>query len=270
MAVSENLRFTQQHFDRFLNKWKVFYQNPTESDVAVWIEKIKTHELIHPQENIGFALFKPNEFRYLYVGNKVGKILGCSQEALMDLNTRTFSKLFPIEHFHYFPTILRWTKQVDQEIGPSNRQKMFYSGLKFVYKKDQIRRLSIRADVLGYASTNLPYVTLHTFEDVTHLWNREHFWGRFIGKGGYTRFFKSGGVKNEFRDLLSKREMEVLQLVALNYSSRVIAGKLKITESTVKRHRKNMLFRAGVKDSTALLQICKMIDMSFTPVLESF
>lgn len=261
MTSTDTFNCTQRHFDKFLDKWKAFYQSPTESNVALLIEKIKIHERIHPQENIGFALFKPDEFRYLYVGNKVGEILGCSQAILLDLNAHTFSKLLPANYFQSFYTILRWAKKVEQAAGARSRQKMFYNGLKFVYKEEQIRRLSIRVDVLKYTPTNVPYVSLHTFEDVTHLWNREHFWVRFVGKEGYTRFFKTGGLKNEFKDILSKREMEVLQLVALNYSSREISKKLEITEHTVKRHRKNMLLRTGVRDSTALLQICKMVDM---------
>lgn len=49
-------------------------------------------------------------------------------------------------------------------------------------------------------------------------------------------------------DVLTKREMEILQLIAKNFSNREIAGKLFISEPTVKTHVSSILRKLGQKN----------------------
>jgi DNA-binding NarL/FixJ family response regulator len=53
--------------------------------------------------------------------------------------------------------------------------------------------------------------------------------------------------------LFTKREREVLTLVAQGYSSKQIAGELFITEKTVETHRKHMVEKANVKNTVQLI-----------------
>ncbi len=54
------------------------------------------------------------------------------------------------------------------------------------------------------------------------------------------------------RSLLSPRQREVLRLIAEGYSSKNIAARLGISESTVKSHRKNIMDKLGIHDRVAL------------------
>jgi len=51
---------------------------------------------------------------------------------------------------------------------------------------------------------------------------------------------------------LTKREVEILKLVAQQYSTREIADQLHISESTVETHRKNLMKKVKVKNSVGL------------------
>jgi len=68
----------------------------------------------------------------------------------------------------------------------------------------------------------------------------------------------SGQPKNEdsqdgvLISSLTKREVEVLKLVAQQYSTREIADLLHISESTVETHRKNLMKKVKVKNSVGL------------------
>lgn len=61
---------------------------------------------------------------------------------------------------------------------------------------------------------------------------------------------------DEEQKLFSKREVEVLQLMAEGYTSKMIAEKLFISEHTVIAHRKNMQKKTGINNATALVYFC--------------
>jgi len=53
---------------------------------------------------------------------------------------------------------------------------------------------------------------------------------------------------------LSKREVEILQLIGKEYSSQKIADKLFISFHTVESHRANLMSKAGVKNTAGLIR----------------
>lgn len=59
-------------------------------------------------------------------------------------------------------------------------------------------------------------------------------------------------IENENTSLLSDREIEVLQTVALGYSNKEIAEKLFISTNTVITHRKNITDKLGIKTIAGL------------------
>lgn len=58
--------------------------------------------------------------------------------------------------------------------------------------------------------------------------------------------------KNEQKDLLSRREKEVLSMMFNGLTSKEIAQQLFISFETVKSHRKNILVKTGSKNTAAL------------------
>jgi DNA-binding NarL/FixJ family response regulator len=59
-------------------------------------------------------------------------------------------------------------------------------------------------------------------------------------------------------DFFSKREKEVLKLLAKGFSSRDISSRLFITEKTVESHRKNLVQKAKVKNTNELIAYASM------------
>jgi DNA-binding NarL/FixJ family response regulator len=56
-------------------------------------------------------------------------------------------------------------------------------------------------------------------------------------------------------DMLSEREVEVLQRVAAGTSNKVIATQLSVSEATIKAHMKNILAKLGANDRTHAVMI---------------
>ncbi|CAA9492584.1 MAG: hypothetical protein AVDCRST_MAG67-1359 [uncultured Solirubrobacteraceae bacterium] len=65
-------------------------------------------------------------------------------------------------------------------------------------------------------------------------------------------FLKRGEYVGGPKDLLTRREREIVTLIADSYTGKEIAEKLVISEKTVERHRGNILLKLGLRDRVAL------------------
>lgn len=65
------------------------------------------------------------------------------------------------------------------------------------------------------------------------------------------------------KNILTKREKEVFELLVLNKSTKEIADILKISEKTVRNHISNVMQKLEVKNrSGAILELIKMREIS--------
>ena len=60
---------------------------------------------------------------------------------------------------------------------------------------------------------------------------------------------------------LSKRELEILELMAQGHSNEEIAAKLFVSISTVKTHNQNLFFKLDVKRRTQAIEKAKRLDL---------
>ncbi len=63
------------------------------------------------------------------------------------------------------------------------------------------------------------------------------------------------GAGTDPYDALSKREIEVLKLIAEGGRGKEVAERLFVSVSTVKKHKSNIMKKLGVKDTTGLIKI---------------
>lgn len=79
---------------------------------------------------------------------------------------------------------------------------------------------------------------------------------------GADAFSVNGNNFTNFRSELSPRQREVLRLIAEGFSSKNIAAKFGISESTVKSHRKNIMEKLDIHDRVALTRHAIRIGLS--------
>ena len=98
--------------------------------------------------------------------------------------------------------------------------------------------------------------------DVSHLVKGDFYWGRYLVKGEVEgKFYSKDKEYKGNGDIFSERELEVLKLIEELKTNIEIGEKLFISPNTVQQHRKNMLAKTGALDMTALVQICKLIEV---------
>ena len=54
---------------------------------------------------------------------------------------------------------------------------------------------------------------------------------------------------------LTKRETEILQLIADEYTSQEMAQKLSISMATIETHRRNLIKKFGVRNSVGIVKV---------------
>ena len=122
-------------------------------------------------------------------------------------------------------------------------------------------RVLMRLKPLKLSEKGYPNISIVTFDFITHLLKPDaHWWGRIsYGKDDPHKFhILSSDKKYNYQDILSEREKDVLKLVAEGLESKEVAQKLFISLNTVDNHRRNAVLRTGARDTTALIQLCKM------------
>lgn len=118
---------------------------------------------------------------------------------------------------------------------------------------DRVARV-MKAGALGFVSKKAGYEELIHGIKVVHL-NKKYICVETAKRlKNLNRFLV--GIEDTLKsktEFFSKREKEVLDLLAKGYSTREISEKLFITEKTVESHRKNLVVKAEVKNTNELI-----------------
>jgi DNA-binding NarL/FixJ family response regulator len=118
---------------------------------------------------------------------------------------------------------------------------------------DRVAKI-MKAGAMGFVSKKAGY------EELIHAIKVIHTGNKYICKETSKKLKNLNkflaGIEDTLRstdEFFSKREKEVLVLLAAGYSSRDISEKLFITEKTVETHRKNLVQKAQVKNTVELI-----------------
>lgn len=97
-------------------------------------------------------------------------------------------------------------------------------------------------------------LNIHT--DISHLIDKNNYKVSLIGLMGEPSFLDidvwDDRVKPTLPNSFSKREIEIVRLIAAGCQTKEIAEKLNIAPDTVKAHRKNILMKSGCKNMAEL------------------
>lgn len=116
--------------------------------------------------------------------------------------------------------------------------------------ESEIRKF-FKAGVFGYLLEGEE----HCFAQAIHtIRSGEYYFSEQIIKIVMSGLTDSPSKDSDILNSLSNREMEVLELVVEGYTSKEIGEILFIAESTVDKHRRNIIGKTGVSSSRALIK----------------
>lgn len=122
------------------------------------------------------------------------------------------------------------------------------------------RLFNHQALILTMDENNNFIKSLNIHTDISHFAQSNNGKFSLIGLAGEPSYLNMDVDEKEHartpdENLFSKRELEVVRLIAKGYDSRRIAGELCISEETVRTHRKNILAKSGCRNASELIAL---------------
>lgn len=209
-------------------------------------------------------IFQPGDFYYFvfncgtaemeYVSDSITSVLGIAPSEL------TLDYLFTIIHPEDLPYFLDFEEQVTRFFNQLPPEKVLKYKVSYDYRiraKDGSYKRMLQQAVTIQSNENgavIRVIDVHT--DITHLKKENGSSLSFIGLDGEPSFHNcsiSKPLQIRGKAVFTRKEKEVLQLLASGMTSQDIADQLFISKQTVDKHRKNMLAKSGHKNTVELV-----------------
>lgn len=243
------------------------------SDVEIDVEEVKSRSMKPEKLDALFAngpvvcsIFDHATFKFKYMSRNVEQMLGIPSEQIVELEYQEFLQ----RHFHpadleivlhqLFDDTVTFiadnAKTSALRISIQYNYRMQTASGKWIKVKQQTTpiKLGEKGEILLDQSFYSPagtadYNETHPIELSIYVRDNKGLYNRTFSKT-YSALNGSGGGNGNG---ITQRELEVLKLLAKGKTSRQIGQLLYISESTVVTHRKNMLEKFGLNNTSELI-----------------
>jgi DNA-binding CsgD family transcriptional regulator len=202
------------------------------------------------------AIFDTSQANYLYISDKLEQLLGYkTDEYLHGGLCHTISKIHPDD----VPGVLEiLEKEIDYITALPPAQCLEHrSSYDYRIRKtnDTFIRVLQRNIILSLDESDKILHLLLIFTDISHLKKDDSKILYIINKEehGLTYIYNLADRRMIKDPFLSKREIEILKLLGKGYSSKEVADELFISIHTVETHRRNMLEKTNIRDTSCLV-----------------
>jgi DNA-binding CsgD family transcriptional regulator len=251
----------------FLKTWGEVYSDVPPADASEYLKSTKIFDLMSNRKKTIFLLFDVKEFKILYCSDNFEKMTGHATSEIMTKNVGFFFEILKKKDILFFFEFTKWLTSFNKNVPVEYLQEYLqiqWFGMTMRKKDGTYIETLFKIDPFERHENGLSRLCIITLEDVTSLVRPDaNYWSR-MEAGSSKKFLSSffeDNPKFVMKDILTERELEVIKLVAVGNDSKEIGEKLFLSTHTVDRHRKNMIARIGAKDTTALLEMCRMCDL---------
>lgn len=212
------------------------------------------------------SIFNTKTFQNDYISKNVEDVLGYPE--IMDgaAGTRQFYQSLAPEHANFPLVLTQLQNQAFDMIPIAGRQQIHLTGcgMRFHHSKKGWIQILFQAINLEMSNDHIPLRSMTVVQDITHLVKDDAYWLRTDcgeKKTGINGYFSQ--TKETIRgDIISKREKEVLTLIIEGKTTAEIGAQLFISPNTVNNHRQNLLNKLGARDTTALIHLAQITNLT--------
>jgi len=252
-----------QKFANFLDK--LYTTQNKESITKEFIEEVRAlQKFSFTNKNQFYMVFDQVKFLPLYISDNIVNISGYTSQEMYNmtllqcLKRLSWNQIPALYKLHYYGKSFRDLNK----FSDVKKHEILLCGFKWKHKKGQIRVFFIRQKFLMIDKNREPTLSFLLVENITPIYKSDSCW---FHMADYSRdlplirvYSANGNISTQ---LISDRELEILRLITKKMDSTAIANQLHISVETVKKHRKNMIAKVGVKDMTGLIYICRQANL---------
>ncbi len=240
-----------------------FYPDDVKIDDKKYLEKSGLINLLNSQQGNLTFLIDVKQLRIVQVIGSVLKYTGYSPAEFGDNTLLKFMTMFAPEHRSFMNTFVSWILNIEKFLPAEYKSRQFISawGMKLFNKDGHSMRWYLNIIPIEFNDQKNPTLIMMSIQEVAHLVKGDTYCirGVFGNENKKTFVYYSNEEKTIDNDIISDREREVLQYISQGFDTKRVAIEMKISPNTVDNHRRNMLARTGMRDTTALIQLCRMI-----------
>jgi len=258
--MQNSLLLAEKNFQDFLSIVQSWYQDGKQD--ASYVKKLVTaYQSMPLSGSASVFLYDHISASIFYITKNVDQYF-YTPDTIIKWGAKALFKLLHYSHYSFALQSIRLeAKFIEKYPKEEAGNIMLYCcGLKIKDGKGNQRRVFLQGKQLQTDQSKKTSLSVFFLEDITHLIKGDHYWCRFESSVNSLAYVQQKG-KKIFNDILSKREQEIIELIAQSKTSQEIAENQGISKLTVETHRKNMIKRLGAKDSTALIHLCKMSNL---------
>ena len=252
--------------NQFKKSWNNSYNfNVLKNPVETLIENIKELECENMFTNEMIMFFDNKNFLPLYVTKSIETILGYPQQEFLDWGKDALLKIGAFEDKEFWKNLGRWQNDfMEIEIKPESSPttfRAFCGGFCYNHIDGKRKKFLFQSEHPIGESKAMPDYHFTRLKDIGHLLKKDGYFfycEKLNAQNKVSKFYTESGTSDS---PISNREKEILKLIEIGKNSKEIAEKLFISLETVKTHRKNMILRLSAKDTSSLIQICKLCEI---------
>lgn len=200
-------------------------------------------------------------FKVLTISSNVEALTGYSYEEWIENDMFLMFTVFISGEDNFIFTWIKSANLILETAGSLLNYKAAFCGMSMTHKLGHTIHTLWRFLPIEVTDDFMIKTAIISIDDISHLMKGNAYWGRSVfgelPKPQYCYIHSKENI-HVFHDILSDREKEVLRNIARGLDSKEIAKLLFISPNTVDNHRRNMLNRTGSRDTTSLIQICRM------------
>lgn len=239
-----------------------FYPEDVKIDYKKYVEKSGLINLLNNQQGSSTFLVDIKNLAFVQLG---GDLHECSDNGIDENTLERFMSLLYPEHLTFLSVFLIWFTNILKVVPIEYKSRQYINvwGLKLLNQNHHYIRWYLKIVPLEFNNEQNPTVVVLSIQEITHLIKGDDYMIRaaFGEESEKVFVYQAGEDKTIEHDIISEREKEVLQHISQGLDTKQIAVLMNISPNTVDNHRRNMLARTGTRDTTALIQLCKMVGL---------
>ncbi|WP_067147459.1 LuxR C-terminal-related transcriptional regulator [Pseudotamlana agarivorans] len=248
--------------DSIHDTYRAIFSSHGHPSLEKHIEKLIELDTFLPYSSTFFCITNTQDLSFEYVSKNIHACLGLTSEEVKSKGMRYFwSRMHPDDldlWLHALSDLMKFTLN---EISVEQRSKMTYTwNYRLKNNCDSYVNIVQNTTPLEFDSGNKPIIGLaHYTVLVPEISMPICASAKLLNHNNeYETVYYNNFSQKLLSEGISNRERDVIRLLVLNHSSKVIAEKLNISANTVDTHRRNILKKLNISSTGELVGMIKM------------